>query len=180
MKIEVKMAMALVAVLVTSGIAEAQHYYSGGKAIPLTIDQTKVKIRFEDSVSDSLREALVKGVDDIDSWLLDDYPTDGFYAYSLVSDRAFDQVAGSLKNLDGVLMIEPYYLNGLGQPFNSGSSFVVGFNQFVTREQIDAINERRHVVLEPGAPVFGAPSACGGVRFESLVTARSRLVISAY
>lgn len=141
-------AMLIVVVFITFGIAEAQYYYSAGKQIPLKIDQTKVKIKFADYVTDSLRQEILKGIESVHSWLVDDYPTDGFYAYSLTLGQDFDQVASSLKNLKDIEMVEPYYLFETGETYNSGSGFVVGFNEKVSREQIDAINKQHNVVID--------------------------------
>jgi hypothetical protein len=44
----------VVAVVSIFMVSRAEHYYSLGRAISLKVDQTKVKIRFEDSVTSSL------------------------------------------------------------------------------------------------------------------------------
>ncbi|MEW5795657.1 MAG: S8 family serine peptidase [Candidatus Zixiibacteriota bacterium] len=79
---------------------------------------------------------------------MDDYPTDGFYAYSLASGYDLEQVRAALRNVEGVAMIDPYYLTINGQAFNSGPTFVVGFRHDVTQERVDALNEQHHVIVE--------------------------------
>jgi hypothetical protein len=126
----------------------AEHYYSGGQAIPLKIDNSKVRIRFDDQLTDSLRQDLTAEINVLGPELTEPVHLDNFYSYALNPGNTYEDVAGSLRLHDLVRFVEPYYTGESGEPFLSGITFCVGFNSDVTREEIEQINAPYGVVIE--------------------------------
>jgi len=144
-KLLVLMVMAGVCSFATSGYAE--HYYSAGKAIPLKMDPGKVRIRFDEQLTDSLRNALVAQISLLGKELAELVHIDDFYSYDLSAGSTYDEVSGSLREHDLVSFVEPYYTSESGDPFLTGITFCVGFNSDVTMEEIERMNTEYGVII---------------------------------
>jgi hypothetical protein len=138
----------LALIVLTAGLGLAQHYYGGGNAIPLKIDSTKVTIKFDQDFSSSDQQALLASIDRIIGVVNDDHAIDGFIACTLSTGDNYDQFMDSVQFLDGVYLVEPFYLNQLDSAFLVGTRFCVAFNESLTQTQIDSINSVFKVVID--------------------------------
>jgi subtilisin family serine protease len=148
MKIKLLVLMVVAGVCLLCTSVFAQSYYSGGKEIPLKIDQGKVRIKFDDQLTDSQRNELVSTLSELGKELWEPARVDNFYSYDLNAGSTYDQVAADLRAREMVRFVEPYYISENGEPLLTGITFCVGFNSDVTPEEIARINAENGVAIE--------------------------------
>jgi len=136
---------AVIFFMVGQGIA--QHYYSGGQTIPLNIDSSKIIIKFDEGLGSIERQSLLIGIGRITEQLIDDHVIDGFVACSLSTGDGYDSFIDSVSGVDGVYLVEPYYLNQYDSAFLVGTRFCVAFDEALTLTEIDDINASFNVVI---------------------------------
>jgi len=137
----------LAVIVLTAGPGFAQHYYGGGHAIPLKVDSTKVTIKFDSGLGSIERQTLLLDIDRITEQLVDNHAIDGFVACSLSTGEGYDDFIDSVAALDGVYLVEPYYLNQLDSAFLVGTRFCVAFDEALTQSEIDNINTYYNVTI---------------------------------
>jgi subtilisin family serine protease len=137
--------MMVVAILLLVQIATGQMWYGVDGLIPLTIDSLKVTVKFDDGFS---YEELVEQIDRIVAIIPDSHLIDGFVACSLSSAYNCDVFLDSLDTLNGIYLVEPYYLSETGYPMPVGQDFCVAFHENVTYDQIDSINALYKAVID--------------------------------
>ncbi len=137
--------MMLVAILLLMQNATAQMWYGVDGPVPLTIDSLKVTIKFDDGFS---YDGLIEQIDRVVAIIPDSHMIDGFVACSLSSAYNYDVFLDSLDTLDGIYLVERYYLTETGWPTLVGQDFCVAFYEDVTYEQIDSINALYKVVID--------------------------------
>lgn len=127
--------------------ASAQHYYGRGQAIPLKTDPGKIRIKFDDQLTDSLRQELTGQIGTLEAELTEPVSIDNFYAFTLPAGCNYDQVVADLRAMNRVRYVEPYYTSESGEPFIHGMSFAVGFNSGISREKIEQINAEHNAAI---------------------------------
>lgn len=103
-------------------------------------DSLKVTIQFDESLLLSQRDSIVADIGRIGSILDDANVYHGFVACSLVAGQGYLSFLDSLRNVEGVLLVEPYYVTDSGHPWLVGESFCLGLNSGVTAAQVDTLN----------------------------------------
>jgi len=139
--------MLLLSVCLIGGSEAAQHYYGRGRPIPLKTDPGKIRIKFDDQLTDSLRQELTGQISTLDAELTEPVSIDNFYAFTLPAGYNYDQVATDLRAMNQVRFVEPYYTSESGKPFIHGMSFAVGFNSGISREKIEQINAEHNTAI---------------------------------
>ena len=130
-------AFLLVTLCCTQGFG--QYYYSGGGTIPLDIDSTKIVVSFDITVSPATQGSLLSSIARISGTVTDDHAIDDFVVCQLSSTQGYDEFIDSLQAVDGIYLVEPYYLYQ-DSAFLAGLRFCVGFDEALSSSQIDSIN----------------------------------------
>jgi len=126
----------------------AQYYYSLQGPIPLTIDSMKVLIKFDFSFSPESYEAIIASIDRIVAVVDDDGVIDDFVCCSLSTGGGYEAFLDSLDTLDGIYLVEPYYLYDGHFPAPVGEIFVVAFDTSLSIHDIDSINADHGVAMD--------------------------------
>ncbi|MCX6834140.1 MAG: hypothetical protein NTW07_03235, partial [candidate division Zixibacteria bacterium] len=129
-------AVVLAAWLATAGPGYSQYYNGGGETIPLSVDSSKIALKFEDEIGTNQQEAILSSIDRIDSVVFDDHAIDGFMICALSSGQGYGGFLDSVQAIDGVYLVEPYYLNAMDSSFLVGLTFCVAFEEDVTQGEI--------------------------------------------
>ena len=139
----------IIILIVLSGAINAQdnYYYGGGNIIPLIIDSSLVTIKFNDSIPVLLRDALIENIGRIEEIVFDDHVTDGFLACSLSTGFGYNTFLDSLDTLSGIDFVEPYYRTDNDSAFLVGIRFCAAFEEDMTEEEINIINDFYGVTL---------------------------------
>ncbi|MBN1211105.1 MAG: hypothetical protein JXA92_00880 [candidate division Zixibacteria bacterium] len=144
----------LAVIVLMAGPVFAQHYYGGGHAIPLKVDSSKVTIKFDSGLGSIERQTLLLDIDHITEQLVDNHTIDGFVACSLSTGDDYDDFIDSVAGLDGVYLVEPYYLNQLDSAFLVGTRFCVAFDEALTLSEINDINTSAENRIRPVLTYF--------------------------
>lgn len=140
--------VSLALILVAAGPCFAQYYYSGGGTIPLLSDSSKLVINFDEEFGTQQQEALLLSIGRIDSVLTDDHVIDGFVACALSTGQGYYDFIDSVEAIDGVYLVEPYYLYEQDSAFLVGLTFCVAFEESLIQSQIDSINSAFAVTID--------------------------------
>ena len=127
-------------IALTAGQASAQHYYGGGDTIPLSIDSTKIMLKFQADVMEQTQQTIIASIDRIVDVVTDDHAIGGFIACSLSTGSGYGDFLDSVQAVDGIHFTEPFYLNSLDSAFLVGLTFCVAFDTSLSSAQIDSIN----------------------------------------
>ena len=99
---------ALVTLVLMASTASAELWYGVDGPVSLKIDSLKVTIKFDDGFSyNQILESIERVIGVVD----DEYLIDGFIACSLSTGVDYDAFLDSLDTLDGIYLVEPYYLS---------------------------------------------------------------------
>jgi len=120
-------------------------WYSADGPVPLQVDSSKVTIKLEEGFT---YEQALGSVDRILAVIEDDHLIDGFIACSLSTGADYDAFLDSLSTLEGIYLVEPYYLSENGYVKLVGEGLCVAFHEYVTYEDIDSINALYRVVID--------------------------------
>ncbi|RKX25200.1 MAG: hypothetical protein DRP45_06505 [Candidatus Zixiibacteriota bacterium] len=115
----------------------AQFWHSVDSTVPLEIDSIKVSIQFDDGDSKS---ELLSAIGRIVQELEDAATINGFVACSLSTGSNYAGFLDSLDTLEGIHLVEPYYLDVSGYPVILGQDFCVAFDSSISQQTIDSIN----------------------------------------
>jgi subtilisin family serine protease len=146
MKRTVFLAIAVLTLMVAH--ASGQFYYGSDGPISLKIDSLKVTIKFDATISPSAKQELIESIGRIVGTVEDDHMVDGFVACTLSTRVNYDLFLDSLDNLDGIYLVEPYYLSENDLALVVGEGFCVAFDSTVTENEIDNINAAYKVVVD--------------------------------
>ena len=127
--------------------AMSQFFYGGGNQIDLNIDSLKMCIKFDEEVGQESQEDVVSSIERIVSILEDEHVIDGFQVCSLSTGSGYDDFLDSVQSIEGIYMVEPYYLSVEDSVFLVGEQFCVGFYSTVSQAEIDSINDYFNVVV---------------------------------
>ncbi len=117
----------------------SQYYYSDGRQIQLSIDSSKVSIKFEDIFSQNDQMALLAQLQRIEYILPDQETIDDFLVCSLIETIGYDAFIDSLEIVDGIESAEPYYVYSGSQPSPVGETFFAAFDPGLSTTEIDDI-----------------------------------------
>jgi len=138
----------LALVLVAAAESYAQYYYGGGETIPLSIDSSKIALKFDEEVGTNQQETILSSVSRIDSAVTDDHAIDGFMVCALSTGQGYGGFLDSVQAIDGVYLVEPYYLNESDSSFLVGLTFCAAFEEAVTQAEIDSVNALFGVTID--------------------------------
>lgn len=134
--------------LIIPRISTAQYYYSYDKQILLNIDSTKVTIKFRSDLDETSISNIIGQNKRINN-ILDEYQTmDDFIVCSLSISQDYFTFIDSLKSINGIYLVEPFYKNSSGFAQLEGEKFVVAFDEHISLFEIDSINNIYHVDLD--------------------------------
>jgi len=133
--------------VMASGLS-AQYYYCHDEMIPLSIDSTKVLIKFDNQFSPSSQAALLSQIERITSIVDDNQILDDFVCCSLSAGSGYNDFLDSLDPIAGIYLVEPYYLDQYGYPIPVGEQFIVAFELTLTSSEIDSINAELGAVMD--------------------------------
>lgn len=85
----------------------SQHYYGGGRSIPLKVDSTLVTVKFDPDFGTNAGEMLLASIDRVTGVIADEHAIDGFVACSLSTGEGYAGFLDSLTAIDGVYSAEP-------------------------------------------------------------------------
>ena len=88
----------------------AQHYYGLEGPVPLEIDSHKVMVKFDSSAAAIAQTTIVPDINRIAAMLVDEYAIDGFVVCSLTTTEGYSELLDSLSVMDGIYLVEPYYI----------------------------------------------------------------------
>lgn len=118
----------------------AQYYYNDGQQIPLIIDSSKICIKFESIIAPHDQPSILSSLTRFVEVLNDEYAVDGFVVCSLSNRENLELYFDSVQDVDGILLIEPYYNTESGIPFVVGDRFSVAFDVSLIQNLIDSLN----------------------------------------
>ena len=129
-------------VLITFTVASSygQFYYSGGQQHQLIVDYRKICIKFETTIGQTDQAIILDSIDEIISVVDDGFAVDGFIVCTLSTSTDFGTFFTSVQEVDGVSLVEPYYLTTFGSPLLVGNRFCVAFDSSISLAIIDSIN----------------------------------------
>lgn len=143
--------MCLFIILVALLPIKAQYYFSGGMQIPLSIDSSRVTLKFDTTISEIAKQSFILSLGCLSEPLEDDYLIHDFVSFSLYNTIGYFAHLDSLKGLPEIKRVEPYYLTEDSIPILMGLSFFVRFKESVTLSEIDSINAIYNVEIS-GCP----------------------------
>jgi len=127
-------------------------YYSGGRQIPLKVKTSIVTFKFDDGFPDHQQDSLISSISRIVQRVGDRLLFDDFIACSLSTGIEYMAFLDSLDTLEGIYLVEPYYLAQCDSALLVGEGFCVAFDPNLTRNGIDSINAAYNVVIEDSLP----------------------------
>jgi subtilisin family serine protease len=139
-------ALVILSVIATSNVF-GQYYYGSDGPVALSIDSNKVLIKFDSSFPPDSQKTLLDSIDRIVDVIEDDNVIDDFVSCSLSTGARYNSFADSLGALDGIYLIEPYYMID-DIPVPVGETFIVAFDVSLSRDEIDNINSGYGVVID--------------------------------
>lgn len=139
---------ALFVVLFGTNSVFPQHYYSDGVQLPLKIDSLKVCLKFEAIIGQDDQLAIIDSIDRVSSILIDKNVIDGFLVCSLSTGNQYDSFIDSVQAIDGIRLVEPYYLTIDDSVFLVGDRFCVAFESSVSQSTIDSINASLGTIIQ--------------------------------
>jgi hypothetical protein len=123
-----------------------QHYYSDGVQLPLKIDSLKVCLKFEAIIGQDDQLAIIDSIDRVSSILIDKNAIDGFLVCSLSTGNQYESFIDSVQAIDGIRLVEPYYLTIDDSVFLVGDRFCAAFHSNISQDVIDSINAQFGIV----------------------------------
>ncbi len=73
---------------------------------------------------------------------------DNFYCCSLSTGTGYYEFLDSVEAIEGVYLVEPYYLNEYGAPMPAGERLIAAFDKTLTINEIDSINAEQGVIMD--------------------------------
>jgi hypothetical protein len=122
-----------------------EYYYSSGNQIPLMVDSLRMVMKFDEGPNQSSVEQLMDLFPRIAGATDDPLPADDFFACSLNAGQGYYEFLDSVQAVDGVYLVEPYYLVPDSSEFVVCGRFCAAFDSSLTTSQIDSINNIYHV-----------------------------------
>jgi len=137
----------VVFLLASASSVHGEFYYSSGNQIPLTVDTLRVIIKFDEGPSQSSVDQLMQAFARIVGETDDPLPADGFIACTLSTGQGYYAFIDSVQAIEGVYLVEPYYLIADSSEFVVCGRFLAAFDSSLTTGQIDSINDLYHVEI---------------------------------
>lgn len=138
----------LIVIAVTPVSLRAQYYYGGGQQVPLGIDSLKICLKFDDIITQQDQADIISSIGRIVSLLPDTNVTDNFQACSLITGVGYDSFLDSVQAVEGIYLVEPYYLGSFDSALLVGDGFCVSFDSLLSQAEIDSINLSYNVVID--------------------------------
>jgi len=125
--------------------ASAEFWFGVNDTVSLSIDSLKVTVKLDDGIS---ANEVLDPINRIVAVVEDSNLIDGFIACSLSTGADYAAFLDSLDTLNGINLVEPYYLTLDGFPELVGDGMCVAFYETVSYQQIDSINALYNVVID--------------------------------
>ncbi len=125
--------------------AFSQYYYSANQQQSLSVDTTKVSILFSDGFT-FYWDDFFSDHPQIDSQIYTGFNYDEFYFFSVTADNYY-LLIDSLILDSRVALVNPYFQIGPDEPMLVGRTICCKFNDNVTIDIIDSLNEVYHVEI---------------------------------
>lgn len=132
----------LILIVISTNSSFGQFYYSGGQQNQLFVDSHKVCIKFETIVNPNDQTIILDSIPEIVTILNDGFSIDGFVICSLSNVTGYNTLLNSVLSVDGISLVEPYYLTSFGSPYLVGDRFCVAFESTIDQPTIDSINAK--------------------------------------
>ncbi|MEW6051814.1 MAG: S8 family serine peptidase [Candidatus Zixiibacteriota bacterium] len=141
----------------TSFAYDFQHqFYSQGQQISLSIDSTKLLVKFDSTLSQQQLDSVIAGLGAIHSVISLEPPTRGFLPCSLQVMLGEGSWLDSLRSNPSVYLIEPYYRIEDGHPAYFSDRICVAYEENISRQYTDSVNAASGVLIE--RELFGMPN----------------------
>jgi len=133
--------------LLLASMAKAQYWHGVDGTVPLRIDSSRISIKPDDGFStQEVEEALSLLVRF--TGIAEEEAPSGFVVGLLSSAPGYDEFLDTLQAIPGIDLVEPYYLDESGQPVMVGDRFLAAFDESVSAQTIDSINDAFNVVTD--------------------------------
>lgn len=150
----------IVAILIVTALAvalpaKADFFWGTDGPVSLRCDSNRIVMKFDRTFSPAFHTALLLQLASVLEVVPDEHPGAGFVLCSLLTPRATESLADSLRAIDGVALAEPVYLAPNDSALFVNETFVVAFSTNVSRSTIDSICLARHALIRqemPGMP----------------------------
>lgn len=142
--------------IIMASAAYAQFWHGSDGPMSLTVDSTRITIKFDGGLSPDDQASVLRSYERIIAIIDDPEALDEFLVCSLQIVTGYTAFVDSVRSADGVYLAEPYYRSTTGAPMPVGECFCVAFNDTITNDLIDSINAAFGVVLDYG--ITGLPN----------------------
>jgi serine protease len=135
--------------------AKADFFYGTNGPVSLRCDSNRIVMKFDRTYSPDVHTALLQQLASVLELVPDEHPGAGFVLCSLLTPRATESLADSLRTIAGVALAEPVYLAPNDSALFVNETFIAAFPGSVSRATIDSICLVRHVLIKqemPGMP----------------------------
>lgn len=102
------------------------------------------------------QQILIESIDRIENELDDENVFIDFVACSLETGQGYEMFLDSLDTIEGIYLIEPYYLSENDLPQTVGEYFCAAFDTLLSRGEIDSINAVYGVIVDH--ELYGMPN----------------------
>ena len=127
--------------------ASAQYWHGVDGTVPLLVDSGRVSVKPTGGFSTQELEDALSTLARITGVLEEEAPP-GFVVLSLSITPGYDEFLDTLREVSGVNMVEPFYLDEDGQTVLIGDRFLVSFDEPVNAQTVDSINDAFGVVTD--------------------------------
>lgn len=138
----------LIVIAVTPVSLRAQYYYGGGQQVQLGIDSLKICLKFDDLITQQDQADIISSIGRIVSLLPDTNVIDNFQVCSLMTGVGYDSFLDSVQAVEGIYLVEPYYLGSFNSALLVGDGFCVSFDSLLSQTEINSINLSYNVILD--------------------------------
>jgi len=107
-----------------------------------------VCLKFDDVVTEQGQADFISAIGRIVSLVTDEHVIDNFQVCSLTTGANYGGYLDSVQAIEGIYLVEPYYVTDLDSAFLVGDGFCVSFDELMSQSQIDSLNSLYKVQMD--------------------------------
>lgn len=134
-------------IILITGSASAQYYYSDDRQVPLLIDSSKITVAFIYEVQPDTIWSFADNYSRIDSLIEGVENIDDFQTFAINSSNGYAAFIDTLSNNASVRRVIPYYMYEPGEKLLIGEEFYCKFHDATSYAFIDSLNAASGVVV---------------------------------
>ncbi|MCK4461214.1 MAG: hypothetical protein KAW46_05390 [candidate division Zixibacteria bacterium] len=119
--------------------AEQPFFQSVSGPQPISMDTSKVLVKFDPDVLPETEDDILNSIGRVVARLESDLTIDGFVVCSLSTGVGYSTFLDSLDSVDGLYLVEPFYLDWNDMPLLFGETFCLDFDDSMSAGAIDSI-----------------------------------------